>query len=71
MMDIIKSEAALDAKAPLIGRPIYPFNKLHFIVFNLQADLTADTAEGAYTVHLPVIILAIAGLILIKHSGRH
>ena len=70
MMDIVEAEAALDAEPVVVGGSVAALGIDHLLVLDLIGDLTADAAERAQRVHLPVRI-GDAGLVLVEHHGRH
>src|SRR5437764_1700406 len=70
MMDVVETEAALDAEAVVIGRAVAAFGIDHLFVLDLIGDLTADAAERAKRIDLPVGIRD-AGLFLIQHYRGH
>ena len=71
MADIIKTKPALYTKTTFICRAINTLNKRNIIIFNFQADLTANTAERTYRFYLFVKILTVAPLCHIKNAGWH
>ncbi len=71
VMDIIKAETALDAEPVLVGRAFNTLNILDFIILDLEGQLAANPAIRADRLNLTVIILAVTGLIIIQHGGRH
>ena len=71
MVDIVITKAALYAQTSLIRGAIDAFGMFYFAIFDFQADLTADTAEGADGFHFFVEICAIAHLLIIQHTGGH
>src|SRR5712692_3929489 len=70
VMDVIKTEAALDAEPVMIGGSIAALGVDDLFVLDLIGDLTADAAERAQRVDLPVGI-GDPGLVLIEHHRRH
>ncbi len=70
VMDIVETEASLDAEPVVIGRAIAALGVDHFFVLDLIGDLAADATERAQRVDLSVRI-GDAGLVLIEHHGRH
>jgi len=70
MMDVVEAEAALDAEPVVIGGSVAALGIDDLLVLDLIGDLTADAAERAQRVHLPVRI-GDAGLVFIEHHGWH
>ena len=71
MVNIIKAKTPFYAQAALVGGTIDALNEFHFIVFNLQADLTTNTAKRANTFDFLIKIGAIPNLLLINNSRGH
>ena len=70
-MNIVKAKPPLHTKPSFIGGAINAIHIFHTAIFDLQAYLTADPTEGAYTINFAVKILAISNLIVVCHSGGH
>src|SRR3984957_9693797 len=70
MMDVIKSKPSLDAEPVVIGRAVAAFGVDDLLVLDLISDLTADAAERAQRVDLPIRI-GDPGLVLIEHHRGH
>ena len=69
VVNIVKSEPAFDAEASFIGRAIDPFDIFYAIAFDLEADLTAHTAEGADALDFMIKIFAVSDLVFIGDCG--
>ena len=70
MMDVVETEAALDAEAVVIGRAVAAFGIDHLFVLDLIGDLTADAAERAERIDL-LVRIGDAGLVVIEHHRGH
>ena len=71
MGDVVETEAALDAKPVLVGGASDPLHPGDLVVLDLEGELAANTAIGAYAVNLAVKCGAIACTPSIEHRSGH
>jgi hypothetical protein len=70
MMDIVEAKTSLDAEAVVIGGPVAALGIDDLLVLDLIGDLAAHAAKRTQRIDLPVGV-GHAGLLFIKHHGRH